>query len=131
MSRLRIMGLIWLIGSLPVGFFGLLIIGLSGPVEGVAGVVLLVLAALAVPIGLAALLGQEPSYRRQRVSLAVSVLWILASIFTTLSFDFPEDRWVAGGIPAAIGILTAVLALSALGRRPPGRSGLTGSADTW
>ncbi len=112
MARPRLLGIIWLIASLPVGFFGIVIIGLSGMTEGTAGIVLVILAALAVLVGVALLIA-KPNRRVLSASGALSVLWLFGSIFTTISFDFPEDRWLGGGLPAAVGLLTAVLALRA------------------
>jgi hypothetical protein len=128
MTRLRILGIAWIVAALPVGLFGTIMVGLSEDVVGAgAGIILIVLAGLALAVG-TALRGVDPN-RRIRASLAVSGLWVVGSLFTTLSMDFAADRWLAGGVPAAIGVLTAALALSAWRARSPGRPSAVGAAD--
>jgi hypothetical protein len=110
LTRQRVLGIVWMIAGLVFGLLAIPMIGLAQDVMGIgAGVVVLVLALLALVLGILLLL-TDPIRRLRRASLALSVLWIVGSIFTTLSFDFAVDRLVAGGLPATIGALTAVLA---------------------
>jgi hypothetical protein len=130
-TRLRILGVVWVIAGLIVGFFGLTMLGLAEDLVGAAaGAVVLVLAGLALPVGPARCGVSIRPDTSDGVSLAVSVLWLVASIFTTWAMDFPADRWLAGGVPAAIGALTAVLALPAWRPGSPGRPGTLGATET-
>jgi hypothetical protein len=128
MTRLRILGIVWTIAGALTGFLGIIVVGLSQDlVGGGAGFVLIILAGLGLTIGTASW-GVDPN-RRIRASLAVSGIWLLGSVLTTLSMDFAADRWLAGGLPAAIAVLTAVLALSAWRPRQRGRPSAVGAAE--
>jgi uncharacterized membrane protein len=128
MTRLRILGIVWTLAGALTGFLGIIVTGLSQDlVGGGAGLLLLILAGLGLAMG-AAMWGVHRDWHI-RASWALSVLWLIGSILTALSMDFPADRWLAGGLPAAVAVLTAVLALSAWRPRPRGRRSTPDTAE--
>jgi hypothetical protein len=66
-TRLRILGIVWVIAGLIVGVFGLTMLGLAEDFVGAAaGAVVLVLAGLALPVGPCALRGVDPTRHIRR-----------------------------------------------------------------
>jgi hypothetical protein len=129
MIRLRILGIVWMIAALVVCLIAVPAAGLAQDVGDLsAGIGLIFLSGVAAIIG-AVLLVADPDRRFRRASLAISVLWIVGSIFTILPSDFAVDRWVVGGIPAAIGVFTALLNLLARRRRLESRPSALGAAE--
>jgi hypothetical protein len=119
--RLRIAGTVWLLGALPVGFAGWMLLAVSdhsrdnGP-----GAVLLALAVAGGGTG--ARLLARPGATARRVSLALSALWLLGAVLVLPRMAFPADQLWASGLPAVVGLATALLAVRPgpdLGQREP------------
>lgn len=105
--------MVWLAAALAVGVLGYLAAAISDAApDRRVGIVLMAIAAAAVVTagllvvgsGTGALLG----------SLLVSVSWLLAGAFAIATMRFTSDRIVLGALPAAIAVITALLALYGL-----------------
>lgn len=111
----------WLLGALPVGFAGWMLLAVSDHSgDDAPGAVLLVLAVAGGGTG--AWLLARPGAAARRASLALSVLWLLGAALVLPRMAFPADQLWASGLPAVVGLATALLAVRPapdLGQREP------------
>jgi hypothetical protein len=109
----RALTAVWLVAAVAVGAFGYLAFAISdAPAGRRTGIVLLLLAALAVLVG--GLLLARPGPGVLRASLAASLVWLLGGIFAAASMEFTTDRLLLGGLPFAVALVTAALSQRAL-----------------
>ena len=76
------------------------------------GLILVGLAAVAIVS--CGLLLARPGAAVVRASLFVSLLWAVGAAVAMFTMDFRTDRLLLGGLPAAIAVITALLALQRL-----------------
>jgi hypothetical protein len=114
MRPARALPVVWLIGAVPLGVLGYVTFALSETSsDRRVGVVLTVLAGGGLLVGL--LLALRPSDGLVRASLLVSLLWALGAVVAFVGMDFAQDRLLLAGLPAALALVSAALALRRLG----------------
>ena len=109
----RALPAVWLVAAIPVGILGYLAFAVSDAAsDRRLGLIVAGLARCRDPhrrpvarsVGLAVV----------RASLFASLLWALAAGFATVSVDSGSDRLLLGGLPAAVAVITGMLALQHL-----------------
>ena len=103
----------WLVAAIPVGILGYLAFAVSdAPSDRRVGLILVLLAGVAILT--CGLLLARPGAAVVRASLFVSLLWSVGAAFAAGTIDFGRDRLLLGGLPAAVAVITALLALRRL-----------------
>jgi len=104
---------VWLVAAIAVGILGYLAFAISDAApDRRVGLVLVVLAGLAIVTG--GLLLARPGTAVLRASVLVGALWLLGAAYAIVTFDFVGDRLLLGGLPAAVAVITATLAVRRL-----------------
>lgn len=109
----RALPAVWLVAAIPVGILGYLAFAISDAApDRRVGLILVLLAGVAILTG--GLLIARADIAVVRVSLFVSLLRAIGAAFATVIADLGSDRLLLGGPPAAVAVITAMLALRRL-----------------